>query len=179
MKAIILASAMTVVLLVAATFCFRWYPTIYRARQMLIVYLTCLPALVVVWFATPDNLGFLNRSLLVEPAWLDLATATFFFSAGFFGGTLQLYNLCDRGFSLRILIDILESPTERADVDYLMAHYSGGRGITWMYHKRIDDLVAGVFVRRIDGSFELAAKGRMFADLFLQVRWFLRIEPRQ
>ncbi len=179
MNAIILASAMTVVLLVAVTFCFRRYPTTYRARQMLIVYLVCLGALVGIWFATPNNLGFLNRSLQVEPAWLDLATGAFFFSAGFFGGSLQLYNLCDRGFSLRILIDILESPTESVDVDYLRAHYSGGRGITWRYRKRIDDLVAGVFVRRIDGSFELAAKGRMFADLFLHVRRLLRMEPRQ
>src|SRR5262245_64950070 len=73
MKAICLASVMTVVLLVLVTFCFRLYPSAHRARQMLFVYLFCLALLVALWFATPDDLGLLDRSLLAEPAWLDFA----------------------------------------------------------------------------------------------------------
>src|SRR5262249_16214758 len=84
MKAICLASAMTVVLLVLVTFCFRLYPSAHRARQMLFVYLFCLAVLVALWFTTPDDLGLLGRSLLTEPAWLDFAAALFFFSAAFF-----------------------------------------------------------------------------------------------
>ena len=104
--------------------------------------------------------------------------AIFFFSAAFFGGVLQLYNLCDRGFSLRILIDMLEAPTDAVGVDYLMANYSRGRGMTWMYRKRIDDIVAARFVGRVNKSIMLAAKGEMFADLFIQVGRFLRLVPR-
>src|SRR5262245_25047286 len=118
MKAICLASAVTVVLLVLVTFCFRLYPSAHRARQMLFVYIFCLPVLITLWFATPDDLGLLGRSLLTEPAWVDFAATLFFFSAGFFGGALQLYNLCDRGFSLRILVDILVAPTGSVSVDY-------------------------------------------------------------
>src|SRR6516165_6157728 len=146
MKAICLASAMTVVLLIVVTFCFRLSPSAHRARQMLFAYLFCLAALVALWFATADDLGLLGRSLLTQPAWLDFAATLFFFSAGFFGGALQLYNLCDRGFSLRILVDMLEAPTDTVDINYLTGNYSNGRGLVWMYHKRIDDIVAARFI---------------------------------
>jgi hypothetical protein len=179
MKAIFLASAMTVVLLVLVTFCFRLYPSAHRARQMLVAYLFCLALLVTLWFATPDDLGLLDRSLLAKPAWLDFAAALFFFSAAFFGGALQLYNLCDRGFSLRILIDMLEAPIGAIDVDYLIANYSSGRGLVWMYRKRIDDIVAARFIDQVNKRIVLTAKGEMFADLFINVRSVIGLEPPQ
>jgi len=179
MKAICLASAMTAVLLVLVTCWFQLYPSAHRARQMLFVYLFCLALLVVLWFATPDDLGFLARSLLIEPAWLDFAAALFFFSAAFFGGALQLYNLCDRGFSLRILVDMLEAPTDAVDVDYLTANYSGGRGLGWMYRKRIDDIVAARFIDQANKQIVLTAKGEMFADLFINADRVLGLEPPQ
>jgi hypothetical protein len=179
MKAICLASAMTVVLLVVVTLCFRISPTAHRARQMLVVYLFCLAALVALWFATPDDLGLLGRSLLTEPAWLDFAATLFFFSVGFFGGTLQLYNLCDRGFSLRILVDMLEAHTGAVDVDYLTTNYSSGRGLVWLYRKRIDDIVAARFVDQVNKQIMLTAKGEMFADLFINARRILGLEPPQ
>src|SRR6516165_1617366 len=179
MKAICLASAMTIVLQVVVTFCFRLSPSAHRARQMLFVYLFCLAALVVLWFATPDDLGLLGRSLLTEPAWLDFAATMFFFSAAFFGGALQLYNLCDRGFSLRILVDMLEAPTGAVDVDYLTTNYSSGRGLVWMYRKRIDDIVAARFIDRTNKQIILTAKGETFADLFINARRVLGLEPPQ
>ena len=179
MKAICLASAMTVVLLVLVTFCFRLYPSAHRARQMLFVYLFCLVVLVALWFATPDDLGFIGRSLLAEPAWLDFAATLFFFSVGFFGGVLQLYNLCDRGFSLRILTDMLEAPTSAVNVDYLTANYSSGRGLGWMYRKRIDDIIAARFVDQVNKQITLTAKGEIFADVFMIARRVLGLEPPQ
>jgi hypothetical protein len=179
MKAICLASAMTVVLLVLVTFCFRHYPSAHRARQMLFVYFFCLAGLVALWFGTPDDLGLLGRSLLTEPAWLDFAATIFFFSVGFFGGALQLYNLCDRGFSLRILVDMLEAPTSAVDVEYLTANYSSGRGLVWMYRKRIDDIVAARFVGPANESVMLTAKGEMFAELFINARRVLGVELPQ
>jgi hypothetical protein len=179
MKAVCLASAMTIVLLVLVTFCFRLYPSAHRARQMLLVYLFCLAVLVVLWFATPDDLGLLGRSLLTQPAWLDFAATLCFFSAGFFGGALQLYNLCDRGFSLRILVDMLEAPADAVDVDYLTANYSSGRGLGWMYRKRIDDIVAARFIDQVNKQIVLTAKGEMFADLFINADRVLGLEPPQ
>ena len=146
---------------------------------MLVVYLFCLPVLVALWFATPDDLGLFGRSLLTEPTWLDFAATLFFFSAGFFGGSLQLYNLCDRGFSLRILIDMLEGPIGAVDVDYLTANYSSGRGLVWMYRKRIDDIVAARFIDQVDKRIVLTAKGEMFAALFINARRVLGLGPPQ
>jgi hypothetical protein len=179
MKAICLASAMTIVLLVLVTLCFRLHPSAHRARQMLFVYVFCCACLIALWFATPDDLGFLDRSLLAEPARLDFSAAVFFFSVGFFGGALQLYNLCDRGFSLRILVDMLEAPAGAVDVDYLTANYSSGRGLGWMYRKRIDDIVAGRFVGHANKSIMLTAKGKLIADLIINARRVLGQEPAQ
>ena len=101
MKAVILATAMTIVLLALVTLALRHHPTPRRARQMTLIYLACLIGAALVWFATSADLGLLAPSLLIEPPWLDLSLMLFFFSAAFFGGVLQLYNLADRGLSLR------------------------------------------------------------------------------
>src|SRR5262249_54706034 len=138
-----------------------------------------LALLVALWFATPDDLGLLGRSLLTEPAWLDFATALFFFSAAFFGGALQLYNLCDRGFSLRILIDMLEAPIGAVDVDYLTANYSSGRGLIWMYRKRINDILAARFIDQVEQRIVLTGRGGEFADLCIDSRRVLGLEPPQ
>jgi hypothetical protein len=179
MKAVCLASAMTVVLLMLVTLSFRLCPSKHRARQMLLIYFFCLAVLVGAWYITPDDLGILSRLLVTEQSWLDFAVMIFFFSAAFFGGALQLYNLCDRGFSLRIIIDMLEAPTDSVAAEYLMANYSHGRGLAWMYSKRIDDLIATRFVDQTDGSIRLTSKGEIFANLFLRAYRFLRLEPQQ
>lgn len=176
MKAICLAGAMTAVLLVVVTFGFRLRQSAHRARQMTIIYFFCVAILAVVWRETPDDLGFLARSLFAEPRWLDFLATLFFFSAAFFGGVLQLYNLADRGFSLRLLIDIMECPAGTADVDYLMTNYSRGRGIGWMYRKRINGMIERGFARRSGGSILLAPKGAVTAALFISLRRFLRVD---
>src|SRR5262245_30258906 len=160
MKAICLASAMTVVLLLALTVAFRFDPREQRVRQSAVLWLACLVALIGAWAATPDDLGFLPPWLLVTPSWFDLALAVFFFTAAFFVGVLQLYNLADRGFSLRILIDALEQPSGAIAVEQLLSDYGGGQGMKWMYDKRMQGLLEGDFVRRVDESIVLTAKGR-------------------
>jgi hypothetical protein len=178
MKAICLASTMTIMLLLSVTLAFRLAPAKRRARQMLLLYVACTAALVGVWLSTPDDLGFFHRSLLAEPHWLDLALMLFFFSAAFFGGILQLYNLADRGFSLRILIDALEDPSGTIGIEQLMTGYGGGRGIVCMYDKRMRDLMEGDFVRRQGESIVLSANKAWIADLFIRIRHFLRLDPR-
>src|SRR5262245_16914183 len=179
MKAICLASAMTIVLLLAVTVAFRFDPRPHRARQVTILYLACTVALVALWLATPDDLGFLHRSLLAAPRWFDLALALFFFGVAFFGGVLQLYNLSDRGFSLRILIDALEDASGSIDTDALMTGYGGGQGLRWMYDKRMHGLLEEKLVRRVDASIALTPNGTWVADQFIRIRRFLKLDlPR-
>jgi hypothetical protein len=179
MKAIIVATAMTIVLLALVTMAFRLGATARRARRMTLIYFGCVIVAVLIWFQTPVDLGFLARSLLIEPGWLDFSLMLFFFTAAFFGGVLQLYNLADRGFSLRILADVQEANSHAADIDWLIANYGGGKGLTWMYGKRIEGLIDTKLVSRKAGMIELTRKGQRTADLFLAVRRFLRVESQR
>jgi len=178
MKAICLASLMTVVLFLGVTLAFRLAPSAHRVRRMTAIYGICGVILTVLWLASPDDLGILPRSWLVAPAWFDLVLALFFFSAAYFGGVLQLYNLADRGFSLRMLIDALESPDGAIDVDRVLASYSAGQGMRWMYDKRMHGMLEQEVVHRAGGSIVLTAKGERAADLFIAIRNFLRLDDR-
>lgn len=179
MKAICLAGAMTVVLLLAVTAASWLAPAEHRVRQMAALYVACMVALVGLGLGTPADLGFLHPSLLAEPRWFDLILALFFFSAAFFGGVLQLYNLADRGFSLRILIDVLEHPGGIVTADQLVTGYGGGNGIRWMYDKRMHGLLAGNLVHRRDDFIVLAENGARIAGLFVAIRRVVKMDrPR-
>ena len=177
MKAVILATAMTIVLLVLVTLALRLHPTPRRARKMMLSYVVCLIGAASVWFATPADLGFLAPSLLIHPPWLDLSLTLFFFSAAFFGGVLQLYNLADRGLSLRILIDFAEADSRIVDTDWLIANYGGGKGLAWMYGKRIAGMLETNLVERKADMIALTSKGARAAAVLFAVRRFLRLEP--
>jgi hypothetical protein len=178
MKAIIFATATTIVLLVVVTIAFRFHQTAQRARQMVLIYLGCVMLSALTWFITSADLGFLAPSLLIEPGWLDFCLMLFFFTAAFFGGALQLYNLADRGFSLRILIDVEQTNYHAIDAEWIVANYGGGKGLTWMYGKRIEGLHQTGFVERRAEMIELTSKGERAADVLLAVRRFLRLEPQ-
>jgi len=143
---------------------------------MTLIYFGCVILLVLAWFTTSVDLGFLAPSLLIEPGWLDFSLMLFFFTAAFFGGALQLYNLADRGFSLRILIDVEQTNYHAIDAEWLVANYGGGKGLTWMYGKRIEGLLETKLVDRKAEMLELTSKGERVADVFLAVRRFLRLE---
>ena len=179
MKAVIVAAAMTLVLLLIVTLAFRLHPTQERAKQMTLLYFGCAVVATMAWLITPVDLGFLAPSLLIEPRWLDLALMLFFFSSAFFGGVLQLYNIADRGFSLRILIDLDAAASCRGGVDALVKTYGGGQGLTWMYGKRLHGLLAGDFVRRNTNELELTARGRRTAEMFDAAHRFLRLDTLQ
>ena len=168
---------MTIVLLAVVTIALRFYQTGQRAKQMTLIYFGCVILLVLAWFSTSVDLGFLVPSLLIEPGWLDFSLMLFFFTAAFFGGALQLYNLADRGFSLRILIDVEQTNSHAVDADWLVANYGGGKGLTWMYGKRIEGLLETKLVDRKAETIELTSKGERAATVLLAVHRFLRLEP--
>lgn len=170
MKAILVALLAGMVLFAIVTLVLRLSPTKRRARAMLVAFLAVLPFLVLVHLVTPPDLGFLPARLVTPIAPVDLAFAVFLYGVGFFGGILQLYNLADRGFSLRILVDILESRHGTMDVDGIMAGYSAGRGIVWMYDKRVQGMVSTGLVCIEGDRLILTDKGRRAADVFRRLR---------
>jgi hypothetical protein len=178
MKAILVAALAELLLLVVVSWSMRSGITHRRARLMLIAFMSVLPMLLAIHFLTPPDLGFLNAELVMPIAWVDIVFSVFLYSVGFFGGILQLYNLADRGFSLRILIDILETPSGAMSLDDVVRGYSAGRGIGWMYAKRLNDLQSGGLARLEGECLVLTPKGRRVAKFFTWLQEFARIAPK-
>jgi hypothetical protein len=177
MKAILIAAGAELLLFACVSASLRSGFTAPRARLMLITFLSVLPVLVAVHLLTPPDLGFLGDDLVMPIGGIDIAFSIFLYGVGFFGGVLQLYNLADRGFSLRILIDIFETPSQAVRLDDVMEGYSAGSGIALMYTKRLEDMQdAGL--ARIDGaSLVLTPKGRRVAKVFTWLQEFARVAP--
>jgi hypothetical protein len=177
MKAILLAALAALLLFACVSACLRSGITQRRARMMLIAFLSGFPVLLAVHVLTPPDLGFLAAELVMPIAWVDIAFAVFLYSVGFFGGILQLYNLADRGFSLRILIDILQAPSQVLRLDDVMQGYSAGRGIAWMYAKRLEDMQSAGLAKVEGESLVLTPKGQRVASLFTWLQEFARVTP--
>jgi hypothetical protein len=174
MKAILLALLGGLLVLGISTMVFRVAGAARSAKTMLLVFLAIVPVLTGLVLLTPPDLGFLPDTLVNPLTAVDLGFALFLYTAGFFGGLLQLYNLADRGFSLRILIDALELQLGRTSLDQVMTGYSAGKGIAWMYGKRIDGMTATGLIRLEAGNMELTGKGWRVARGFGWLRDFTR-----
>jgi hypothetical protein len=174
MKAILLALIAGLSLLVVSTVAFRVSSEGRSAKTMLLVFLAVAPVLTGLVLLTPADLGFLPVTVVNPLTVVDLGFTLFLYTAGFFGGVLQLYNLADRGFSLRILIDALELQSGCTSLDQVMSGYSAGKGVAWMYGKRIDGMTATGLIQLETGNMELTEKGWRVARGFGWLRDFTR-----
>jgi hypothetical protein len=170
MKAILLSAAAGLLLFALSTVCFRYFRPYNRVRILGFLFLAVLPFLIIAHLATPPDLGFLNKDALISMPELDLLFALALYATGFFGGILQLYNLADRGLSLRMLIDIFESPSGATTIDDMMTRYGGGQGITWMYDKRVRDMISSGLVHQADSNLMLTKRGMTLARIYFALR---------
>lgn len=174
-KSILLVVATSIGYAGLVTAIFRVFVVRRRIVLMCGLFLITLVFLVVVHAATPPSLGFLPATLTIPAKWVDLGFATLLYVAAFFGGILQLYNLADRGFSLRMLTDIYESPGGVLTVRAMFEQYSAGRGLEWMYQKRLDGLLDQGLIL-IDGDKVCnSEKGRRVALMYQWLQNFLRL----
>ena len=178
MKAILIAALAELLLFICVSLGLRSDVTQQRARLMLISFIAVLPVLLGFYILTPSDLGFLPAATVMPMTPLDVTFAVFLYSVGFFGGLLQLYNLADRGFSLRILIDILEAPSQTMKLDDVMQGYSAGHGVAWMYSKRLGDMQCEGLAKVEDDYLILTSKGQRLAKLFTRLQEFARIIPK-
>ena len=128
-----------------------------------------------VYYATPGDLGFIPAWLIEPNEGFGLGLLLFLCGTSFFGGILQLYSLTDRGFSLRIAIEIDNSADRSMTVDEVVRSYSAGKGINWMYQKRIDDLTRQKLIEVIDNEITPTVPGARVAGGFSWLRQFLRV----
>lgn len=175
MKAMLFAGLMTAIYLVVVTVVFRFGSVIRKAAAMFWLFWMSVPFFMFGYVVTPADLWLLPTPIIEPLSWVDAGFSLFVYAALVFGGALQLYNLADRGFSLRILIDILEAPTKSVTVDDVMRGYGGGSGISWMFDKRIDGIVQNGFGVRRNGQLEMTAKGYSVARFFGALRQFLNL----
>ena len=92
---------------------------------------------------------------------------------------MQLYNLVDRGLSLRMLIDIKDSSSPRGlSAKEMVTSYSAGQGICWMYQKRISGMACSGLIIEKDKKLILTKKGNHIAHLFkwMRLKIYLEIE---
>ena len=176
MKGLLLAVAGAAVLTLVATLVFRLFATERRAALLVRLFLLSLPVFVLVYVLTPADLGVIQPWAVEPDSRLELAYGLVVYSALFFGGLLQLYNLAERGFSLRILIDIAEAPNGQLAERDLVQAYGGRRGFDAALDKRIDGLLSTGLIHVVDGRFELTPRGARGVRLYQPLRAFLRLD---
>jgi hypothetical protein len=170
MKAIVLATGATGLTVILAVLVFRTARIERRAFALLLIYIAVLCGVVGVSLSTPEDLWFLPAEFIAKPQWLDLLAMSSFYSAAFFGGILQLYNLADRGLSLRILIDVVERGKHGATMPELFEGYSAGRGMTWMYDKRLDGMIKSGLAVVDEKDLQLTRRGERTAAIYSWLR---------
>jgi hypothetical protein len=177
MKAVILALAGGVICMILVTWSLRRRSAKSPAAAMVKVYLLTMPILLLADLLSPPDLWGAAPAFTFGWAAFDAAYCLFLFTAGFFGGVLQLYNLADRGFSLRMLIDIAENPRKSMSPGEMMASYSAGKGIEWMYEKRLGGMVDTGLIGREGSVVFLTQRGKRAATFFGALRNLLRFPP--
>jgi hypothetical protein len=176
MKAILLATTAALVLLLVVTGLFRLVRIRRRAAAMLRLFLISQPFFAAAVLFTSPDLGFLPQSMIEPWWWAELTFAMLLYAAAFLGGILQLYNLADRGFSLRIIIDIAEAAGSSLTCEEIFQGYSAGNGLCWMYQKRIDGLRENGLIAADESPLRITLKGLRGARLFAWLRRFLSLE---
>jgi hypothetical protein len=174
MKEIILAAVVGLLLCTVATAIFRVWEIEQRASLLLRIFLACFCLLVALYLLTPDDLYLLGRETIVPSKPVGLLFCSFLYTAGFFGGVLQIYNLADRGLSLRMLIDISSSKAGTMTPREMTTAYADGKGLVWMYDKRIDGILGAGLARRDGDLIAITSKGMRFARLFASLKGFAR-----
>jgi hypothetical protein len=173
-KGLLLAAAGSVVLAGVITVLLRTARPEWRVRALLRTFAASVPVFVAAYLLTPSDLWLLPPRL-VDGRLAGVLYGLAVYAALFLGGWLQLYNLAERGCSLRILIDVDEHPGRAMTAAEVAAAYGGGRGMAWMVAKRLDGLVTEGFACVRDGRLEPTPRGRRAAAVFARARAALRL----
>jgi hypothetical protein len=142
---------------------------------MVQLFLLTLPLAIILYFIIPRDFPWMSGEWRETNDLLQISFFLFLYSSAFFGGVLQLYNLTDRGLSLRIVIDVDLSTHGATTVEEVMTSYAAGMGITWMYQKRLDDMIRLKLIEVSGERVESTTAGRRIAARFEWLRRFLRV----
>jgi hypothetical protein len=175
MKSLVLAALIMMAYVIVVIVVLRLWPGGRRAAAMTTGFLATVPIFVAVHLLSPPDLGVLPPALAEPHDSASLVFGLLVYTAGFFGGVLQIYNLAERGFSLRILIDIDENGGP-VTVDEIRKAYSRGSGLEWMYDKRIRDLLDHGLIALDGATVRVTKRGERVGAVFARLRTMLRAE---
>jgi hypothetical protein len=175
MKGAILAGLTSCLLVVTMTVSFRTRSDHPRAVDALRIYFVAVFVLLALYVLTPRDLGFLAPGLSAGSVWLDFTVGEFALAASFFGGWLQLYNLANRGYSLRMLVDMAHLPQRSSSPSEIIKVYSDGRGLYWMYDLRIQGILDTGMIVAEGSTFRLTPRGEKAARIFRLLRKVYRV----
>ena len=123
-----------------------------------------LLGLVVLWQAVGPEIPL---TLRVGAGCLYLAGAILY---------VQLRSVLSRGYSLRILVDLLGQP-HAMDVEQLQTSYGNGKGLAGLLRRRVESLAEwGLMTAEGDQVGPLTLAGRVIAGPTLMMRRLLRME---
>lgn len=177
-KGLLLALAATALATGLITLRLRSAPPGPRVPLLLQTFALTLLVYLVAFALTPADLGVLPPKL-VEHEPLTEALFGLAVHVGLcFGGVLQLYNISERGFSLRVLIEIAEASGGALTAKEIATRYSGGQGVGWMLEKRIRDMVAQGLIRLEDHAYVATAHATRSARVLVGLRRLLRLDDR-
>lgn len=74
---------------------------------------------------------------------------------------------------MRILIDVLEAPSRALSAADIAKGYGAGRGLNWMYAKRLGGMAAVGLIERHGADIVITAKGMGLAKMFAGARMLL------
>lgn len=176
MKALLLALLTGLLFLGVMTVVLRCVSVRGRAALLTGLWAASAVPLALVYLLTPPSLGFLPPSLHDDPPWFGLPFCLGIWSVGYFGVVLQLYNLAERGHSLRLLIDIADSGARGLSIAEMVERYAEGRGLDWMLEKRLAGLVAAGLIDVDDGTVRIRPSARRAARGIRRLRALLRLD---
>jgi len=177
-KGLLLALAATALASGLVTLRLRSAPPGPRVPILLRSFAITAAAYLVTFALTPDDLGVLPPGLVENERLAEALFGLAVHVALCVGGVLQVYNLADRGFSLRVLIEIAAAPDGALGAKEIAARYGGGQGLGWMLEKRIRDMIAQGLIRPEGDGYRASPHGTRSARILGGLRRFLRLDPR-
>ncbi|MBI3635536.1 MAG: hypothetical protein HY216_04865 [Candidatus Rokubacteria bacterium] len=173
LKGIVLALAAFAVFLPVHVLLFRAARPHFRFRLMTRLHWTLSATILVVFALTPPDLGILPATPGRAGAVLGAVNAIVVHWFLFMGYSM-FYFLVDRGFSLRIMIEIATAPGGALSAEDLAVAYPP-RAVV---RRRLDEMVDIGRLTRDDDRYDLTPAGRRAALVFRFVKSFLRFESR-
>ncbi len=155
-------------------FTFRKFEPKGRFRALVIIFFSLMPLYAVVYFLIPTgymiyaSIGAVSAKPVISLETAYKLTAVLNFLSGFFLyiflflGYCQFYFIVDRSISVRVMIEIENSPQKRLSFEELKKPYSGEE----IFLRRLGHMLEGNYLKDESGYYSNTKKGRLEARLF-------------